>query len=65
MNIPFFTESEELNKKFMLEAAEKGLVTLSGHRNIGGMRASIYNAMPLKGCEKLAEFINKYDSENS
>ena len=47
------------------EAAEKGLVTLKGHRSVGGMRASIYNAMPEEGVKKLVEFINKFEEENS
>ena len=46
MNVPFFTESEELNAKFVKEATNAGLVNLKGHRSVGGMRASIYNAMP-------------------
>jgi phosphoserine aminotransferase len=65
MNIPFFTDSEDLNKKFLKEAEAAGLVTLKGHRSVGGMRASIYNAMPIEGCKKLAEFIRKFDQENS
>lgn len=60
MNIPFFAESDEVNQKFIREATEKGLKTLKGHRTIGGMRASIYNAMPEKGCEILAEFISSF-----
>lgn len=65
MNIPFFTDSEDINKKFLKEAEAEGLVTLKGHRSVGGMRASIYNAMPIEGCRKLADFIKKFDSENS
>lgn len=65
MNIPFFTDSEDLNKKFLKEAEAAGLVTLKGHRSVGGMRASIYNAMPIEGCKKLADFIAKFDRENS
>jgi phosphoserine aminotransferase len=65
MNIPFFSDSDELNKKFLDEAAKQGLVTLKGHRNVGGMRASIYNAMPIEGCEKLAKFIEEFDKANS
>jgi phosphoserine aminotransferase len=65
MNIPFFGPNEEINKKFLAEAAAEGLVTLKGHRNIGGMRASIYNAMPIEGCQKLADFIRKFDKENA
>jgi len=65
MNIPFFSESEEINEKFLKQASAQGLVTLKGHRSIGGMRASIYNAMPIEGCQKLADFIRQFDKENS
>lgn len=65
MNVPFRTESEEQDKKFLAEAAKEGLVTLSGHRKTGGMRASIYNAMPLEGVEKLVEFIKRFEKANS
>lgn len=65
MNIPFFSGNEDLDKKFLQEAAEEGLVTLKGHRSVGGMRASIYNAMPIEGCEKLAKFILAFDKANS
>ncbi|MBU1109425.1 MAG: 3-phosphoserine/phosphohydroxythreonine transaminase [Candidatus Riflebacteria bacterium] len=65
MNIPFFTDKPELNDKFLKEASAEGLVTLKGHRSVGGMRASIYNAMPIEGCQKLADFIQKFDKENS
>ncbi|HMM59741.1 MAG TPA: 3-phosphoserine/phosphohydroxythreonine transaminase [Candidatus Rifleibacterium sp.] len=65
MNIPFFTDKEELNEKFLKQASAEGLVTLKGHRSIGGMRASIYNAKPIEGCQKLADFIRKFDKENS
>lgn len=64
MNIPFRTPTEELDKKFLTDAAKEGLVTLSGHRKTGGMRASIYNAMPVEGVEKLVSFIKKFDKEN-
>ncbi|MDA3886630.1 MAG: 3-phosphoserine/phosphohydroxythreonine transaminase [Candidatus Delongbacteria bacterium] len=65
MNIPFFTDSDDLNKKFLKEAEELGMVNLKGHRSVGGMRSSIYNAMPIEGCQKLADFIIKFDNENS
>jgi phosphoserine aminotransferase len=65
MNIPFFTDSEDLNKKFLKDAEALGMVTMKGHRSVGGMRASVYNAMPIEGCEKLVEFIKKFDQENS
>lgn len=65
MNVPFVLETEELTKKFLVEAAEQGLCTLKGHRSVGGCRASIYNAMPKEGVQKLADFIKKFDEENS
>jgi len=65
MNVTFVTGNEELDKKFISEAAKAGLVTLAGHRSVGGMRASIYNAMPLEGVQALVDFINKFDKENS
>jgi len=64
MNIPFVTGNEELDAKFVKQAAEIGLVTLKGHRSVGGMRASIYNAMPRAGVEKLVEFMKKFELEN-
>ncbi len=65
MNVPFVTDSEELNAKFIKEAKEAGFVNLKGHRTVGGMRASIYNAMPIEGVEKLVEFMTKFEKENS
>lgn len=64
MNIPFVTGNEELDAKFVKEAKEAGFVNLKGHRTVGGMRASIYNAMPVEGVEKLVEFMKKFESEN-
>ncbi len=64
MNVPFVTGNEELDAKFVKQAAEIGLVTLKGHRSVGGMRASIYNAMPKAGVEKLVEFMKKFEMEN-
>ncbi|MCL1940491.1 MAG: 3-phosphoserine/phosphohydroxythreonine transaminase [Synergistaceae bacterium] len=66
MNIPFFTKTknEELEKKFIKECAAKGLVTLDGYRTVGGMRASMYNGMPMEGARLLAEQIKKFDAEN-
>ena len=64
MNIPFVTDSEELNAKFIKEATARGFVNLKGHRSVGGMRASIYNAMPVEGVEKLVEFMKKFEAEN-
>ena len=64
MNVPFVTESDELNKKFVSEAEAEGFVNLKGHRSVGGMRASIYNAMPIEGVKKLVEFMDKFEKEN-
>jgi len=64
MNIPFVLPSDELNSKFIKEAAKAGLVNLKGHRSVGGMRASIYNAMPKEGVIKLVEFMKKFEEEN-
>ncbi|MBO4338700.1 MAG: 3-phosphoserine/phosphohydroxythreonine transaminase [Clostridiales bacterium] len=65
MNVPFVTDSEELNAKFVKEATEAGLVNLKGHRTVGGMRASIYNAMPYEGVEKLVNFMKEFEKNNS
>lgn len=64
MNIPFVTESDELNAKFVKESKEAGLVNLKGHRSVGGMRASIYNSMPVEGVKALVEFMKKFETEN-
>jgi phosphoserine aminotransferase len=64
MNVPFVTDSDELNAKFIKEAATEGLVNLKGHRTVGGMRASIYNAMPIEGVKKLVDFMKKFEEEN-
>ena len=64
MNVTFVTDSDEMNAKFVAEAAEAGFVNLKGHRSVGGMRASIYNAMPIEGVEKLVEFMKKFEAEN-
>ncbi len=65
MNVPFVTGNEELDKKFVAEAKAAGFENLKGHRTVGGMRASIYNAMPIEGVEKLVEFMKKFEAENS
>ena len=64
MNVPFVTGSEELYAKFVKEAKAAGFENLKGHRSVGGMRASIYNAMPIEGVEKLVEFMKKFEEEN-
>jgi len=65
MNVAFRTGSAELDAKFVKEAAEAGFVNLKGHRVTGGMRASIYNAMPVEGVEKLCDFIRAFDKNNA
>ncbi len=65
MNVPFIIGDDELEKKFIAEATEAGFVNLKGHRSVGGMRASIYNAMPQEGVEKLVEFMEKFEKENA
>lgn len=64
MNIPFVTGSDELDAKFIKEASARNLKTLKGHRSVGGMRASIYNAMPKEGVEALVEFMKEFESKN-
>ena len=65
MNVPFITGNEELDAKFVKEAKEAGFENLKGHRTVGGMRASIYNAMPIEGVEKLVEFMKKFEAETA
>ena len=65
MNVPFITGNEELDAKFVSEAKKAGFINLKGHRTVGGMRASIYNAMPVEGVEKLVEFMKKFEAENA
>jgi phosphoserine aminotransferase len=65
MNVVFRTASEELDALFVKESTAAGLANLKGHRNVGGMRASIYNAMPMEGIEKLCAFIQEFDKRNS
>ena len=65
MNVPFVTGSSELDAKFVKEAKAAGFESLKGHRSVGGMRASIYNAMPMEGVEALVEFMKKFEEENA
>ena len=71
MNVPFLTKetdpekADAVNKKFVQEAASAGLVNLAGHRLVGGMRASIYNAMPVEGVKALIAFMEKFAEENN
>ncbi len=64
MNVSFNLPSEELEAKFLAEASEQGLYALKGHRSVGGIRASIYNAMPMAGVEKLAGFMQEFEKNN-
>lgn len=64
MNVPFVLPNDELNDKFIKEAKSKGFVNLKGHRTVGGMRASIYNAMPVEGVKALVELMKKFEFEN-
>lgn len=65
MNIPFITGDAELDKKFIAESTAAGFVNLKGHRSVGGMRASIYNAMPIEGVEKLVAFMKAFEEANA
>ena len=64
MNVPFVSGNADLDAKFVKEAEKAGLVNLKGHRSVGGMRASIYNAMPISGVEALVDFMKKFEAEN-
>lgn len=64
MNVTFVTGIKDLDQKFLEEAKQQGLVNLGGHRTVGGMRASIYNALPLEGVKKLVDFMKKFEMEN-
>ena len=64
MNVPFVTGNQELDEKFIKEATAAGFVNLKGHRTVGGMRASIYNAMPKEGVEKLVTFMKEFEKNN-
>lgn len=64
MNVPFVTGNEELDAKFVAESKKAGFINLKGHRSVGGMRASIYNAMPIEGVKALVDFMRKFEAEN-
>ena len=64
MNVPFVTGNDDLDAKFIKEAKEKGFINLKGHRSVGGMRASIYNAMPVGGVKALVEFMKEFEVAN-
>jgi len=64
MNIPFLLKDEKLEKLFLGQAKENGLLELSGHKSVGGCRASVYNGMSVEGTKKLVEFMAKFQNEN-
>ncbi len=64
MNVPFRLAQPELDETFLAEAAAAGLANLAGHRAVGGMRASLYNAMPLEGVAALVEFMREFERRN-
>ena len=64
MNVPFVTGDAQMDAKFIKEATDAGFVNLKGHRSVGGMRASIYNAMPIEGVEKLVAFMEAFEKAN-
>ena len=64
MNVTFTTPDPDTDAAFVKAAAKEGMVTLKGHRLVGGIRASIYNAMPIEGVQKLAAFMKQFESEN-
>ena len=65
MNVPFVTGNADLDAKFIAEAKAAGLENIKGHRSVGGMRASIYNAMPKAGVEALVQFMDAFERENA
>lgn len=65
VNIPFVTKDKEIDKKFIKSAEKRGLVSLAGHRSIGGMRASMYNGMPVEGAKALVDFMHEFEKDNS
>ena len=62
-NVPFVTGNKALDQELIQQAGEVGLLNIKGHRSVGGMRASLYNAMPFSGVEKLVDFLNKFEKE--
>ena len=65
MNVPFVTGDKDLDALFVKEAEKAGFVNLKGHRTVGGMRASIYNAMPIEGVEKLVAFMREFEKKHT
>ena len=64
MNVPFVTGDKDMDAAFVKAAADAGLVNLKGHRTVGGMRASIYNAMPIAGVQALVDFMGRFEQEH-
>ena len=64
MNVPFILDNKELDSLFLKQAEERDLMNLKGHRSLGGMRASIYNAMPIEGAHDLIEFMKEFEAKN-
>lgn len=64
MNVPFILKDDQLNTAFLTEARQIGLVELKGHRSVGGMRASMYNGMPMKGIDTLTDFMQNFEKQN-
>ena len=65
MNIPFFLRDESRNEAFLAGAKERGLLQLKGHKSVGGMRASIYNAMPLAGVQALVDYLREFEQKHA
>ena len=65
MNVVFRLPSEELEAKFLKVVSENGMIGLKGHRSVGGLRASIYNAMPIEGVQALVDFLKEYEAKNA
>ena len=61
MNVPFFLDDEALNEEFLVGAKDRGLLQLKGHKSVGGMRASIYNAMPVEGVQALVDYLKEFE----
>ena len=64
MNIPFTLKSDSLDKEFLKGAEARGMVQLKGHRSVGGMRASIYNAMPIEGVQQLVDYMREFENKH-
>ena len=65
MNIPVKLSDDKLEAQFLKQASERGLVDLAGHRSVGGIRVSLYNAMPMEGVDKLTQFMEEFQQTNS